>query len=105
MGGKGTGAEDNIKGYKTFFKTYTDCVEAIPTRKCATALAQMSSTDAYVTAFYSKTGLVLAACEGTVTPSVCPVDMFSKEVSFIGAPTASKRRTRGARRRRTSTRA
>lgn len=78
-----TDVKQHVDKYKEMVQEYANCLAAIPTSKCATNLAQMSSSDAKVTAFYSKTGLVTAACAGILTPSDCPVDMFSKEVSFM----------------------
>merc|ERR1719198_141850 len=78
-----TDVKEHVDKYKEMVQEYANCLAAIPTSKCATNLAQMSSSDAKVTAFYSKTGLVTAACAGILTPSDCPVDMFSKEVSFM----------------------
>merc|ERR1711998_351833 len=80
---KGSGAADHVDKYKEMVEEYSDCLAAIETSKCATNLALMSTDDAKVQSFYSKTGLVMAACAGIVTPSDCPVDMFSKEVSFM----------------------
>merc|ERR1711988_1935744 len=92
---KGSGAAKHVDKYKEMVKEYSECIEAIPTSKCATNLATMSSDDAKVTAFYSKTGLVTTACAGIITPSDCPVDMFSKEVSFMwGTGTISSTHTR-----------
>ena len=66
---------------------YQHCIEQLKTETaCATILSGLTSSDAKVNAFYSKTELVAAASCGKavpVEPSECPVSMFDKEVYFM----------------------
>jgi hypothetical protein len=93
-GGSGSGSGKSCSGpkgcvsnYILYLGIYTDCIEVMKKKNsCSNVLSGLTSSDAKVNAFYSKTELIAAAsCSKAVPvePSDCPVSMFDKEVYFM----------------------
>ena len=90
LGGSGSGSGSGcsgpagcVSGYIMYLGIYQHCIEQLKTETaCANILSGLTSADAKVNAFYSKTELIAAAsCSKAVPvePSDCPVSMFDKE--------------------------
>ena len=76
-----------MSNYIHYLGIYTKCIEQMKIKNsCSNVLAGLTSSDAKVNAFYSKTELVAAASCGKavpVEPSECPVSFYNKEVYFM----------------------
>jgi hypothetical protein len=96
LGGSGSGSGSGkscsgpkgcVSNYIHYLGIYTKCIEQMKIKNsCSNVLAGLTSSDAQVTAFYSKTELVAAASCGKavpVEPSECPVSFYDKEVYFM----------------------
>jgi hypothetical protein len=96
LGGSGSGSGSGkscsgpkgcVSNYIHYLGIYTKCIEQMKIKNsCSNVLAGLTSSDAKVNAFYSKTELVAAASCGKavpVEPSECPVSFYDKEVYFM----------------------